>query len=116
MARKIELKTVDFKDIGKDGKGETPTFSYVSQLIEIVQSPIPGQGLSMDQVLRAGPILAKLKQQQEVEAREVIFEDAEFDIIMERMKTFRFGIVHPVVVQFINNIIDAPTVEVGEKK
>ncbi len=103
MARKIPLHAVDV-----DGT----MFDYRQQLMQFATAPTGEGGMSAAEMFEAHPIVAKLKNHEGKDA--VIFEDAEWRFIRERVEAGKFPGYHDVWLDFIVAVRDAETVKITE--
>lgn len=109
MAKKIELKTVPVTI----QRAEASDLDYAAHIATILQQPQGQGGVSMQDILTVGPVLEKANAAIKAKASHLILEDAEYLILMERLGTFQFGIVHQTIVEFIRDLQAAEPFEVG---
>lgn len=108
MAKKIDLKTIDMII---PGLPKPQPLGYANQLVTILREPVGQQGITMDDILDVAPLLKKVNEH--LTKGTLILEDGEYKTIMDRLSTFRFPFVDQAVVDFITDMQNAETVELG---
>jgi hypothetical protein len=111
MARRLVLKNVPVE--GPAG-GESD-FDYAEMMILILRGgTAQGQGLNLDQVIRALDAIEPIETAMATQANEVILSDTQWATLKEKLDAFQFGFAHRVIAQFGLMIRNAP--EMGTEK
>jgi hypothetical protein len=94
----IKLRTVQFGDNVLD---------YKLQLVGIAGSPVDAQrGASIDELRKSVRVLEVLEKSN----GEVHLEDADYDHLLEKVRSAKYLIINKEVLQFIDDIIAAGSV------
>jgi hypothetical protein len=108
MAHQIELKVIQIKLPGAEQK---VPMAYREMMVDILKSAPPGQqGVSMDDILQAAPLIRKLEKAED--GVDFLFEDAEFTYLLNRLSAHRFGLATPEIADFIVDIRDSVSVDI----
>lgn len=109
--KQIELKTVETAVMKDDGVGFRK-LSYKSQLKTILQQPFdPQAGMTADEMVKLMPVFQKIEGWPDDGA--VLLEDAEHQLLLERVNRFRFPFFDMAVVGFITAIREAEDYELS---
>ena len=93
--KSIELKVVELDDI---------ELNYRNEILSILSTPEDRQaGANIDEMRRAIRVLDVLDALDE-DADVLELEDADYEYLNGRIQKARFGMVHPAIVQFIDDI------------
>lgn len=93
--KSIELKVVELDDI---------ELNYRNEILSILSTPEDRQaGANIEEMRRAIRVLEVLDALDE-DADVLELEDADYEYLKERIQKARFGMVHPAIVQFIDDI------------
>jgi len=106
MARKIPLRTVQIAN----GFDRPVNFSYAETLTHILAFAQPGQGLTMDEVLRATDAMAPLKRAIDEGAEYVTFSEEQYKVLTEKLNIFPFAIATSEIADFGLAVRNAPEI------
>jgi len=85
--------------------GSEAVLDYKEQLEFIVKVPRDAKvGMDINEIRGALRVLEALEKAEE---DWVDFEDADYNFLMEKVRVARFGIVHPAIVQFVDDVTGA---------
>jgi len=112
-ARKFEFKVVDIMEEREGRDVKVGTFDYAVQYRSIVTSPIPNQGISADDTIKAIEALTPIKEGKAKKQGFALLDKDSYDFLISRLSTHRFGVAHEVVSDFIKYLRDLPVVEMA---
>ncbi len=91
--KKVPLKVVDI---------DTGALDYKKELIIIFRSPTdPKAGADIEEMRRSIRVLDALDKASDT----LELEDADYNYLKERVNRARFGMVHPAIVQFVDDML-----------
>ena len=94
------MKSIELKEVDLDGN----TLSYKKELGQIIKTPSdPNSGASIEEMRGAIRVLDALDNSEDT----LELEDADYKWLVTRMASARFGIVHPAIVQFVDDVTSA---------
>lgn len=107
MARKLILETVII-----EGLPQGPmTLDYGETMEAIIRSSA-GQGVTLDEVMRATSALEAVVEARRKRATEIVLTDDQWKILVEKTNIFRFPFVDSAIAEFGRLIREAPEVGV----
>lgn len=93
-----------------DNEGKELYFSFVVKALALPENP--NNGANFEEMMRVGPILTKVKNA--LDEDELLIEESEHEVIAAAMKRLPFQNNSMVVLDMLNDIINAETVQVTE--
>ena len=91
------MKTIKLKVVEMDGR----QFDYKEELKTVFRAPAdPQRGADYEEMRRSMRVLDALDKANDT----LVLEDADFTNLQERVKKARFVMVHPIIVQFIEDV------------
>lgn len=117
-ARKIELKRVQsFNPITqepiKDSQGNNVYFSYREQLWAILSGTNQGESLSTDEMMKRAQILFILESVKDGDS--IFLDEGQYELIKKVLDNVKWTGVSRTSANFIEDLRNAPEVEVEEK-
>jgi hypothetical protein len=92
--KEVPLKVVDI---------DTGALDYKKELIIIFRSPIDSKaGADIEEMRRSIRVLDALDRATDT----LVLEDADYNYLKERVNRARFGMVHPAIVQFVDDMVN----------
>ena len=114
--KKITLKQFAVKT---DGLGlPAVKETWVGTIVGLLKSPKdPQRGATIDEIRKTIPVLDKFEQVKYPDTgdTEIVLEDAEYDILKDRVETARFTRIDSELIEMVDAINDAEDIEVEEK-
>jgi hypothetical protein len=108
MARKIELRTGVL--IANGPNGAPVTFAWGEMMSTVLRHAAPGQGVVLDQVLRAMAALEPVTRAIEDKADCVTLTEEQWRTLRERLEAFPFAVADPAIAEFGLAVRDAPEI------
>jgi hypothetical protein len=108
MARKIELRTGVL--IANGPNGAPVTFAWGEMMSTVLRHAPPGQGVVLDQVLRATKALEPITRAIEDQADCVTLTEEQWRTLCQHLETFPFAVADPAIAEFGLAVRDAPEI------
>lgn len=113
--RRVPLKKFDtFK--GQDPM-VGPIDGYAAMLAVIVANPADrARGMQYEEMRQSVAISTRLDAARASSADHVLLEEADFHMLVKKVKAFPFAFAHAELLRFIDDVAAAESVEVAEKE
>jgi hypothetical protein len=110
MARRLLLDHVMI-----EGLPQGPvTLDYGETMEAILRAAPPGQGLSLDEVIRCSSALERILEAKRQHAADITMTDEQWKVLVEKLQQFRFPFADAAIVCFGRMIREAPEVGVEQ--
>lgn len=98
--KEIKLKILD--------TGELTQLDYKELIKSMIATPSnPRAGLTLDEVRKGVRVLGVLENSKEV----LTLEDADYNLLVKKLDTFKFGTAHKNIIEFADDIKEAKEVK-----
>lgn len=101
------MKQVPLRKMNVTIQDKSVPFGYADLFVSALNDP-GKQGFTIDDVRQRVPLVAKLQKAED----EVLLEEAEYKLLVGVMRDFRFAVITPAIIQMIDELEGAATVEV----
>jgi len=106
--KKIPLKTVQMNVRLRE---QPIPLDYAETLLIVLETP-PDRGFSPAEMRARLPIEDRIEKAQEAGEDHVLLEDAQHAKIAELLKGYTFRLSHYAILEFVDAVVNAPSVEV----
>lgn len=106
--KKITLRTVNVQM----GNGQEPIPLVYAQTLKDILSTAPRGGFGLDDIRALVPIVDRLTNAFEINAGFVLLEEAQHKRLLDAVKAHRFGMVTQAILDMVDELEQAPDVEV----
>lgn len=109
--KKVPLKTEIIAIEGQD----QAKLVYAEHMLNMLRQPKnPQAGVQADEMRVSLPIMEKIEAADKDFRLHVLLEDAEHKDLTERATAFRFAVAHPALLEMVDDIKNAETVDIRE--
>lgn len=115
--RKFQFLRVDIEDEVNGKTVKQGVFDYYDTALQVLRTPAGTEGMSSDDIITAVTVVTKLKEQKKAEKDHVFLDSEAYNFLLRKVNTFRWGIGHEVVGNFITYIrnLKEESVEISAK-
>lgn len=95
------MRAIELKIVESDGK---PTLDYRLNIRTALCTPVGNNGVTYDEMAKVLPIIRKVDAADQI----LLLEEAEHEILVERIKQAKYPVADQVIFDMIEDIIHAP--------